>query len=159
MTETVTIEVEDAGAPLAPGLTENFLGPRVRVLWNLLSAKMLEALEPFGLKTGGFSTLALIAANPGCSQTALARALGMDKSAVVPIIDELEQRGLALRVRSSEDRRRHALVVTETAQILIDQMHEAVAAVGRPIRQAMSPAEYRVMLSLLERSYRALAED
>lgn len=157
MADIATIETDDAGAPLAPGLTENFLGPRVRVLWNLLSARMLEALEPFGLKTGAFSTLALIAANPGCSQTALARALGMDKSAVVPIIDDLEQRGLARRVRSSEDRRRHALEVTDAAQAMMDRMTAAVSAVGRPIRQAMTPEEYQQMLSLLERSYRALA--
>ena len=158
MTDTIAIGTEDvgAGAPLAPGLTEHFLGPRVRVLWNLLSAKMFEALEPFGLKTGAFSTLALIAANPGCSQTELARTLGMDKSAVVPIIDELEQRGLARRVRAPEDRRRHALVATEAAQPLMDQMHAAVSAVGRPIRDAMSAEEYGVLLSLLERSHRAL---
>ena len=159
MADSLTIETEDAGAPLAPGITETFLGPRVRLLWNLLSAKMLEALEPFGLKTGAFSTLALIAANPGCSQTELARALGMDKSAVVPIIDDLEQRGLARRVRSAEDRRRHALEVTGAAQALIDQMHAAVTSVGRPIRQTMTPEEYRLLLSLLERSYRALADE
>ncbi len=159
MTDTITIETEDtgAGAPLSTGITEGFLGPKVRVLWNLLSARMLEALEPFGLKTGAFSTLALIAANPGCSQTELARTLGMDKSAVVPIIDELEQRGLARRVRAPEDRRRHALVATEAAQPLMEQMHAAVSAVGRPIRQAMTPEEYRILLSLVERSYRALA--
>ena len=159
MAETITIEIDEADTSLAPGITESFLGPRVRMLWNLLSARMLEALEPFGLKTGAFSTLALISANPGCSQTALARALGMDKSAVVPIIDELEQRGLARRVRSSEDRRRHALEVTDAAQALIDQMNAAVSAVGRPIRQAMTAEEYRLMLSLLERSHRALADD
>ena len=159
MTETMTIETEDADAPLVPGVTGAFLGPRVRVLWNLLSARMLGALEPFGLKTGAFSTLALIAANPGCSQTALARALGMDKSAVVPIIDDLEQRGLARRVRSSEDRRRHALEVTDAAQALMDRMQAAVSTVGLPIRQAMTPEEYQTLLSLLERSYRALAED
>ena len=161
MTETMTIEADDtaAAAPLAPGLTESFLGPRVRMLWNLLSARMLAALDPFDLKTGAFSTLALIAANPGCSQTALARTLGMDKSAVVPIIDELEARGLARRVRAPDDRRRHALVATEAARPLMDQMHLAVSAVGRPIREAMSPEEYRILLSLLERSYTALAAD
>ena len=161
MAETITIETEsaDVAAPLAPGITETYLGPRVRVLWNLLSARMLGALEPFGLKTGAFSTLALIAANPGCSQTDLARALNMDKSAVVTIIDELEQRGLARRVRSPEDRRRHALVVTEAALALMDQMQDAVSKVGRPIRQAMTPEEYRQLLSLLERSYKALADD
>ena len=160
MTGTIAIEPEEtvtAAAPLSAGVTEGFLGPKVRVLWNLLSAKMLEALEPFGLKTGAFSTLALIAANPGCSQTELARTLGMDKSALVPILDELEQRGLARRVRAPEDRRRHALVATEAAQPLMDLMHAAVSAVGRPIRQAMTPEEYRVLLSLVERSYKALA--
>ena len=159
MTDTIAIETEDTGAdaPLSAGITEAFLGPKVRVLWNLLSARMLEALEPFDLKTGAFSTLALIAANPGCSQTELARTLGMDKSAVVPILDELEQRGLARRVRAPEDRRRHALVATEAAQPLMDQMHAAVSAVGRPIRQAMTPEEYRILLSLVERSYKALA--
>ncbi len=159
MAETITIETEEAAAPLAPGLTELFLGPRVRVLWNLLSARMLEALEPFGLKTGGFSTLALIAANPGCSQTELARALNMDKSAVVPIIDDLEAKGLARRVRAPEDRRRHALVATEAAQPLMDQMEAAVARVGRPIREALSPEEYLSLLGLLERAYGALAAD
>jgi DNA-binding MarR family transcriptional regulator len=158
VTETLTIDAEESGSvPLDPGITEQFLGPRVRVLWNLLSAKMLEALEPFGLKTGGFSTLALIAANPGCSQTELAKALGMDKSAVVAVIDDLEQRGLARRVRSAEDRRRHALEATDAAGPLIDQMHKAVSAVGRPIRTALSPEEYRLLLSLLERSHKALA--
>lgn len=160
MTDTITIDAEESAAvaPLAPGITVSFLGPRVRVLWNLLSSKMLEALEPFGLKTGAFSTLALIAANPGCSQTELARALGMDKSAVVPIIDELEERGLAKRVRSSEDRRRHALVATEAAQPLMDQMHAAVTAVGKPIRSELTPKEYELLLSLLERAFKALAE-
>src|SRR3569833_939891 len=101
----MTIDPEETAqvTHMATGVTEHFLGPRERMLWNLLSARMLEALEPFGLKTGAFSTLALIAANPGCSQTALARALGMDKSAVVPLIDAQAQRGLARRVRAREE--------------------------------------------------------
>ncbi|HEX4098361.1 MAG TPA: MarR family winged helix-turn-helix transcriptional regulator [Caulobacteraceae bacterium] len=158
MSVTDLAEIPDADVRLEPGVTAQFLGPRVRVLWNLLSARMLGALEPFGLKTGAFSTLALIAANPGCSQTELARSLNMDKSAVVPIIDELEERGLARRVRSSQDRRRHALEATEAADLLLGQMHAAVSIVGRPIRQAMTPAEYLQLLTLLERAYQALAE-
>ena len=161
MSATTTIDGDEAAGvgSLDPGLTESFLGPRVRVLWNRLSARMLAALEPFGLKTGAFSTLALIAANPGCSQTELARTLGMDKSAVVPIIDELEAKGLAQRVRSPEDRRRHALAVTEAAQAVIEEMNAAVTFVGRPIREAMTPEEYRTLLDLLERAYAALATE
>jgi hypothetical protein len=56
---------EDTKAPeqteeLALGLLTDFVGPRVPVLCNLLSARMAEALAPFRLRLGAFSALALI---------------------------------------------------------------------------------------------------
>ena len=151
-------EVEDPGRTLHPGATAGYLGPKVRVLWNLLSARMVAALAPFGLRSGAFSTLALISANPGCSQTELARGLGMDKSAVVPIIDELEKRGLATRVRTSHDRRRHALMLTEQGEAMMHRMLEPITSVGRPVREALSEQEMEQLLSLLDRAYLALAQ-
>jgi DNA-binding MarR family transcriptional regulator len=142
---------------LDTGLTRGYLGPRVRILWNLLSSKMTAALEPFGLKTGAFSTMALIAANPGCSQNQLARALGMDKSAVVAIIDELESRGLANRVRGTHDRRRHSLSLTPEGEALMQRMYDPVSRVGLPIREALSKRELEQLMSLLDRAYNALA--
>src|SRR4051794_19639336 len=102
MTQADLAEVEEGPSEaeaLNPGLLADFLGPKVRILWNLLDARMVEAPSPFGLRTGTFSALALISANPGCSQNQLAGGLGMDKSAVVAIIDELESRDLVRRVR------------------------------------------------------------
>ena len=66
------VEAPEQAEELSLGLLADFLGPRVRVLWNLLSARMVEALAPFGLRPGAFSALALISANPGCSQKQLA---------------------------------------------------------------------------------------
>jgi DNA-binding MarR family transcriptional regulator len=143
---------------LDPGLLVDFLGPRVRVLWNLLDARMVEALSPFGLRTGAFSALALISANPGCSQNQLAGGLGMDKSAVVAIIDELESRDLARRVRQAHDRRRHALSLTTKGKALLQRMLAPATQGGRPIREALSPREMEQLQSLLDRACRALAE-
>jgi DNA-binding MarR family transcriptional regulator len=157
VTTRATDVAELPSGPLDLGLTAGFIGPKVRVLWNLLSAQMVAALAPFGLRSGAYSTLAVISANPGCSQTELARALGLDKSALVPIIDELESRGLAVRVRSAHDRRRHALKLTPDGEALMRRMTEPVAGVGRPIREALSPAEYRQLLALLDRAYAAMA--
>jgi DNA-binding MarR family transcriptional regulator len=150
-------EVCAEASALDLGLTSGFLGPKVRVLWNLLSARMVEALTPFGLRSGAFSTLAVISANPGCSQTELARTLGLDKSALVPIIDELETRGLATRIRSTSDRRRHALRLTAQGEEVMRQMYEPVARIGRPVREALSPQEYEQLLSLIDRAYQAMA--
>ncbi|MCC6947415.1 MAG: winged helix-turn-helix transcriptional regulator [Bradyrhizobiaceae bacterium] len=154
--DPVRAEAPDQAAALNLGLLADFVGPRVRIIWNLLSADMAKALAPFGLRTGAFSALALIAANPGCSQNQLAQGLGMDKSAVVAIVDELERRDLATRVRHPEDRRFHALKLTAKGKALLQRMSEPASQPGQPIRDALSPREMQQLLSLLDRACRAL---
>lgn len=160
MIKSEAAEVKEAspGETIQPGLLGNYLGPKVRLLWNLLSAKMEAALTPFGLRTGTFSTMALIAANPGCSQNQLAKGLGMDKSAVVAIIDDLEARGLASRVRGTQDRRRHALTLTPEGEALTQRMYGVVSRVGQPMRDALSKREYEQLLSLIDRAYEAMSQ-
>lgn len=151
-------ELEETDRELELGLIGDFVGPRVRVLWNLLAAGMAKALAPFGLRAGGFSALALIAANPGCSQNQLARALGMDKSAVVALVKELERRGLAARVPGRDDRRFRALKLTAKGKTVLSQMMKPGAQPGQPIRDALSPAEMKQLLSLLDRACRAMMQ-
>ena len=67
-------------------------------------AKAGEALTP-----GEFGLLVLVDRNAGLSQMALARALGIDRSTLVPILDRLQARGLLVRRRSPTDGRTHAL--------------------------------------------------
>ena len=63
-------------------------------------AKAGEALTP-----GEFGLLVLVERNAGLSQMALARALGIDRSTLVPILDRLQARGLLVRLLA--DRRPH----------------------------------------------------
>jgi len=157
----MTDDAERSGAArqgLEEGLMAGFVGPKVRMLWNLLNARMVLALAPYGLRAGAFSAMALISANPGCSQNELARGLGMDKSAIVAVLDQLQARGLVSRTRRAGDRRRHALELTPEGEALMQEMRTAVAVPGRPIREALAPAEMQQLLSLLDRACRALAE-
>jgi DNA-binding MarR family transcriptional regulator len=156
--EAASVETPVPRGPLDLGLTSGYLGPKLRVLWNVLNARMVASLAPFGLKIGAFSTMALISANPGCSQNQLARDLGLDKSAVVALIDELESHGLATRERPAEDRRRHALKLTARGEAMLRTMAPAVARPGRPIREALSAREMEQLLALLDRAYRAMIE-
>jgi DNA-binding MarR family transcriptional regulator len=147
----------ETGALLKPGQIGHFVGPRVRVLWNLLSGGMAKALAPFGLRPGAYSALALVEANPGCSQNQLAQALGMDKSAVATIVRELERRGLAARVQGREDRRFRALKLTAKGNKLLQRMHEPASGPGQPIRDALSAREMKQLNALLDRACRAMA--
>jgi DNA-binding MarR family transcriptional regulator len=136
------------------GILAESVGPRVRLLRNALTARSIAASAPYDLPTGSLTVLALIASNLGSSQAALARRAGINKSALVGIVDQLESRGLA--DRSSADRRRNSLSVTAEGE---EVMHKLFAAVGpeeQPIRDALGAADMARLLTLLDRAIDAL---
>ena len=132
------------------------VGPRVRLLRNALAARSIAALEEFGLPTGSLTVLSLIAANPGSSQTVLARAAGLNKSALVGIVDELEKRGLAARDRSASDRRRNHLTVTPAGESAMEAMFERVRKGEDTVREALGEVDHRRLIELLDRANGAL---
>ena len=132
------------------------IGPRMRLLHNVLAARSISALEPFGLPTGSHTVLSLIAANPGSTQTALAEAAGLNKSALVGIVDELEKRGLAERDRSASDRRRNQLSVTAAGEAAMKAMFDRVRKGEDAVREALGAADHRRLLDLLDRANAAL---
>ena len=146
----------DEPEPLARGLLAMSVGPRVRPLRNLLTARVMSAIAPFGFRSGTLTTMTLIAANPGSSQAVLAREIGIDKSGLVAILDDLETKGLAARGRSTEDRRRNALALTPEGDRVMQAMYDAILSVEEPIRAALSKDELATLIKLLDRTYHAL---
>lgn len=139
------------------GLLGESIGPAARLLRNILTSRIVAACERFGLRSGSFSTMALIAANPGCSQSEVAREIGSDKSIVVALVDDLEARGLARRARSTQDRRRNVLTLTEQGEALMEEINGVARAVEAPIRDALSPEEWTTLIRLTRRAVEALA--
>ena len=138
------------------GVLDGSVGPRARLLRNVLSARSIAVSAPFQLPTGALTVLALIAANPGSSQSALAGRAGLNKSALVGIIDQLEARGLAARVRSDSDRRRYRLTVTAAGELMIETLFTAVSREEAPIREALGARDMTTLLALLDRAIVAL---
>jgi len=147
----------EQGAPrLQWGRFSDRVGPAVRLLRNELTARIAEAYAPFALHSGALSAMVLIEANPGCSQSDLARELAMDKSVLVAVVDDLEQRGLARRARSTVDRRRNVLEITAEGAEVMAAMFACARRVERPIEQALSAEERAQLIGLLKRAYAAL---
>ena len=71
-----------------------------------------ERLVRLDLHPKHFGMLSHLAAAEGQSQQALSNALGIHRSAVVALVDDLEQRGLAERRRDPVDRRAYTLYLT-----------------------------------------------
>jgi DNA-binding MarR family transcriptional regulator len=100
--------------------------------------------------------LALIAANPGSSQTALARRAGLNKSALVGIVDRLEREGMAARGRAAGDRRRYEVSVTAEGERAMQALFAAVSREEQAIRDALGKRDTIQLLALLDRAIRAL---
>lgn len=156
MTETGKPAAKPDGGDMDWGLLGESVGPAVRLLRNILTTRIVAAYERFGLRSGSFSTMALVAANPGCSQSEIAREIGSDKSIVVALVDDLERRGLAQRARSTQDRRRNVLTLTDKGRALMDEINAAARSVEAPIREALSPEEWTMLIRLTRRAVDAL---
>ena len=138
------------------GILSGSVGPRVRLLRNELHSRSIVASAPYGLPTGSLTVLALIAANPGSSQAALARRAGLNNSALVGIVDQLEHRALVERGRAANDRRSYQLTVTPAGQRMMETLFAAVTPNEGPIREALGARDLAALLALLDRVIAAL---
>ena len=133
------------------GVLPDLLGYHLRCAHVAVFQHFNRMLGVHEISAPQFGTLLLIEANPGLSQSAVAEALRFDRSTLVQIIDRLESRALVRREAAAQDRRSHALRLTEPGAALLVELkalsdqHEAVVA------QPLSDAERRTLMALLER--------
>jgi len=133
------------------GILAGSVGPRARLLRNALSARSIAVSARHGLPTGSLTVLALISANPGTSQTALAGRAGLNKSALVGIVDQLEKSGLVERARAATDRRRYHVSVTPDGESAMRVLFALVDREEEPIRDALGRRDTDALLALLDR--------
>lgn len=147
------------GENLSLGRLGDFVGFRLRRVQNQLSRKFGAATADMGLRSGLFSSLAIVAANPGISQSELSGEVGLDKSVTVTIVDELEKYGWAERRRSPEDRRRHALFVTPEGNQQLDRLFARMEEVEGAVLHQLTEAEHQTLNDLLDRMYEAVVRE
>lgn len=135
------------------GRLGDYVGFRMRRVQNQLSADFAAATAHIGIRSGLFSSLALIDANPGLSQQELSSIVGLDKSITVQIVDELERRGWAQRERSTVDRRRHALVVLPEGKRFLDELFGIMEGVEAEVLAQLSAEDRPIFDAALDRMY------
>jgi DNA-binding MarR family transcriptional regulator len=95
--------------------------------------------------------LVVIDANPGLKQTTLARAIRLDRSTVVSVIDKLEARKLVARRQADGDRRSNTLWLTRDGKTLLDKLTGLVRAHEERLVAGFSQADRARLALLLQR--------
>ena len=101
------------------GLLPGLIGYQVRQAQIAIFRDFTANLADHDMTPTLFGTLVLVEANPGLKQADLARALQLDRSTVVTVIDTLEHRGLVKRERAVNDRRSNAVVLTDIGERIL----------------------------------------
>jgi DNA-binding MarR family transcriptional regulator len=94
------------------GPLTGYLGYALRRAQMAAVGEFLQAFAEVDLRPTQFAVLVIIHHNPGVRQTEVCEALGIQKANFVPLLNELERRGLALRKSVAADRRSSALHLT-----------------------------------------------
>lgn len=82
-------------------------------LARALTAAELPVLEAHRITMWGYVVLLGLAGQPVRTQAALAQAIGADKTRIIAVLDELQERGLIERRPDPADRRVHLLSLTD----------------------------------------------
>ena len=154
-------DLPDPDDPLAgpeqPQL-DGLIGYNIKRAYVVIQADFRAALGDGGLSPRVYSALSLVVQFPQITQSALARHLGIERSGLVAIVDDLEGRGYLARTTVPEDRRVQALVATEAGCAALDAATALVRAHEERLFGQFAPEERAVLLALLRR-IRAVGED
>ena len=107
-------------------------------------------LAPMGLNVRLCGVLNLLAEGP-ISQQALGEQLGIDRTTIVELIDDLEQQGVVVRRRNPADRRSYALSLTPKGRTVRRRAARVFDDAADEFFNALEPAERSLLEDMLRR--------
>jgi DNA-binding MarR family transcriptional regulator len=110
----------------------------------------LRCMAPLQLTPAQFSVLLLLDKNPGRNQTEIANTLGILRPNFVAMLDGLESRDLCTRIRSTNDRRSHILMLTDKGRAVLARAKKLVATKHEArLNELLGPANRAALLEML----------
>src|SRR5437867_6213932 len=139
------------GKPGASRRQTGRVGQLLFVAQQAAQALAIERLEPLALSPRAWGVLSTLAESGPLTQIELATALAIDRTAMVYLLDELEQRGLVERVRNQDDRRSFLIHLTGEGQRTQRQAATALSGATDTLLRPLDPEERVLLRTLLAR--------
>jgi DNA-binding MarR family transcriptional regulator len=135
--------------PSAEAPVTEFVGQLFFRLWRASHVRAADVLESVGLTPALFGLLNVIGAREGAIQQELGAAMGIDRSTMVALIDQLEGAGLAKRRPSATDRRAREIAITAKGRRLLERARRMVLETEDEVLAGLTAAERAELVRLL----------
>ena len=133
------------------GILPELLGYQLRRAQLTVFQHFAGTLGNHNVTPGQVGLLVLVSHNPGISQTALARAVGVERSTLGEAINRLRKRGLLLRKLAPRDRRSYALHLSADGVDFLDDFMPRLLRHEDKVAASLSPEERKTLIALLQR--------
>ena len=130
---------------------DSIIGYQARMISLRLNGAAREALDGFEISPAKVTALGLIAANPGCGQSTLARALSINRASAMKLVNVLEEHGLVER-RPGRDLRTNALHLTDKAKADLPVMLARLAESDKVALASLTEKERAALSQLLDKA-------
>jgi DNA-binding MarR family transcriptional regulator len=139
-----------------PDALASRLGYLLKHVQQRLVAVARPVMAPFGIDGRELAVLTVLASQSPLSQQEAAEAMRIDRTTMVSLVDELEDKGLVERRRSPEDRRKNIVELTAAGRDCLAAAGKARDAVEReflaPLGDTLSRQFVRALQILVSRS-------
>lgn len=126
---------------------QGLLGYQLRRAWLAMAADLGHRLDALSLTGMSLSVLLMIEANPGVSQSELARQLEIKRANMTPLAAQFADRGLI--ERRATDGRSHGLRLTAAGHRLVHAAWASVAENERRFLSRLPPEQQDLLRDLL----------
>ncbi len=110
-----------------------------------------ELLEPLHIDARQLGVMKLIAESEHRSQVAISQNMGLDRTHVVRLVDDLEALGYVQREKSAHDRRYYELVLTPEGVRVLSETRRIIDAADDDTYGCLSEAERKTLHRLLRK--------
>jgi DNA-binding MarR family transcriptional regulator len=140
---------QDTGEGAPPGIAKQWPTLLMIKLGRITMHRFTEALDPYGIRPRHVAALIELRDGGELTQQTLCGQLHVDPTNLVAILNELEERGYAIRRRDPEDRRRHLVEVSKKGIAVIEKVSAVMDGVEEDLLDGLEPDERAQLEGLL----------
>ena len=127
------------------------VGQLLFVAQQAAQALAIERLGPLGLSPRAWGVLSTLVESGPLTQIEIATRMAIDRTAMVYLLDELEDQALVERMRSPRDRRAFLIHLTESGREAQRRAAAALDGAAETLLTPLTAAERRQLVDLLAR--------